>query len=106
MRLLRYNFRVLMFRNWWLLVFPIAASQLVVFWNLITLRFEESLPAYSMEMVSPLLAAFLCAHVLSAEYRSGVGAILASKPVDIGKVVAPIKAGEHAHVHNIKTKRW
>lgn len=26
--------------------------------------------------------------------------------VDMGKVVAPIKAGEHAHVHNIKTKRW
>ena len=26
--------------------------------------------------------------------------------VDIGKVVAPIKSGEHAHVHNIKTKRW
>ena len=26
--------------------------------------------------------------------------------VDIGKVVAPIKAGEHAHVQNIKTKRW
>ena len=25
---------------------------------------------------------------------------------DMGKVVAPIKAGEHAHVHNIKTKRW
>ena len=26
--------------------------------------------------------------------------------VDIGKVVAPIAAGQHAHVHNIKTKRW
>ena len=26
--------------------------------------------------------------------------------IDIGKVVVPIKAGEHAHVHNIKTKRW
>jgi (2R)-sulfolactate sulfo-lyase subunit alpha len=26
--------------------------------------------------------------------------------VDMGKVIAPIKAGEHAHVHNIKTKRW
>jgi len=26
--------------------------------------------------------------------------------IDIGKVVAPISAGEHAHVHNIKTKRW
>ena len=26
--------------------------------------------------------------------------------VDIGKTVAAIKVGEHAHVHNIKTKRW
>ncbi len=25
---------------------------------------------------------------------------------DIGKVVASIGTGEHAHVHNIKTKRW
>ena len=26
--------------------------------------------------------------------------------VDIGKVVAPISKGAHAHVHTIKTKRW
>lgn len=26
--------------------------------------------------------------------------------VDIGRVHTAIKAGEHAHVHNIKTKRW
>ena len=26
--------------------------------------------------------------------------------VDIGKVVSPIARGEHAHVQNIKTKRW
>lgn len=25
---------------------------------------------------------------------------------DIGKVVAPIRQGEHLHVHNVKTKRW
>ena len=25
---------------------------------------------------------------------------------DIGKVVAIIHAGEHVHVHNLKTKRW
>jgi len=25
---------------------------------------------------------------------------------DIGKVVADIRAGEHVHVHNLKTKRW
>ena len=26
--------------------------------------------------------------------------------VDIGRAVADISAGSHAHVHNIKTKRW
>ena len=26
--------------------------------------------------------------------------------VDIGRVVEPIAVGEHAHVHNIRTKRW
>jgi (2R)-sulfolactate sulfo-lyase subunit alpha len=26
--------------------------------------------------------------------------------VDIGKVIHPIKGGEHLHVHNVKTKRW
>jgi len=26
--------------------------------------------------------------------------------VDIGRAVAALKVGEHAHVHNIKTKRW
>ena len=25
---------------------------------------------------------------------------------DIGRVVADIGTGEHAHVHNVKTKRW
>ncbi len=26
--------------------------------------------------------------------------------VDIGRVIADIKVGEHTHVHNVKTKRW
>jgi (2R)-sulfolactate sulfo-lyase subunit alpha len=25
---------------------------------------------------------------------------------EIGRVVQPIKAGQHVHVHNLKTKRW
>ena len=25
---------------------------------------------------------------------------------DIGRVVASIKAGEHVHIHNLKTRRW
>jgi len=26
--------------------------------------------------------------------------------VEVGRVVAPVKTGEHVHVHNVKTKRW
>src|SRR5579871_2621523 len=85
--LLRYNFRVLMFNNWWLLVFPLAISQLTVFWNVLTQRFTLELPAKSVEMITPLLAAFLGAHLLSAEYRSRIGAVLASRPVNIGRIV-------------------
>ncbi len=85
--LVRYNFRVLVFNNWWLVVFPLAASQLSVFWYIITQKFTPALPAQCAEIVSPLLAAFLSAHVLTAEYQSRIGAIVASKPVNIGKVV-------------------
>ena len=35
-----------------------------------------------------------------------VGDTVVKYGIDMGKVVAPITAGEHAHVHNIKTKRW
>ena len=34
------------------------------------------------------------------------GATVIKYGVDIGRVVAAIQVGEHAHVHNIKTKRW
>lgn len=26
--------------------------------------------------------------------------------VDVGKIVASVKRGEHVHTHNLKTKRW
>jgi len=35
-----------------------------------------------------------------------VGETVIKYGVDIGKVVQPIRKGAHAHVHNIKTKRW
>ena len=35
-----------------------------------------------------------------------VGETVIKYGIDIGKVVAPITRGQHAHVHNIKTKRW
>ena len=35
-----------------------------------------------------------------------VGDTVIKYGTDIGKVVQPIKRGEHLHVHNVKTKRW
>ena len=35
-----------------------------------------------------------------------VGDTVTKYGIDMGRVVAPIRAGQHAHVHNIKTKRW
>ena len=35
-----------------------------------------------------------------------VGETVVKYGCDIGKVVQPIKAGDHVHVHNVKTKRW
>ena len=35
-----------------------------------------------------------------------VGDTVIKYGVDIGRVVQPIRKGAHAHVHNIKTKRW
>ena len=57
--LIRYNLRVVVFNNWWLLVFPIAISQFTVFWSIITEKFAPALPAANAETVTPLLAAFL-----------------------------------------------
>lgn len=35
-----------------------------------------------------------------------VGDTVTKYGCDIGKVVKPIKAGQHVHIHNLKTKRW
>jgi len=35
-----------------------------------------------------------------------VGGTVLKYGTDIGKVVAPIRKGEHVHIHNLKTKRW
>ncbi len=38
------------------------------------------------------------------DFKVGDGVI--KYGVDIGKVVAAIKKGEHVHIHNLKTRRW
>ncbi len=44
-------------------------------------------------------------HKLAIQDLDG-GATVIKYGVDIGRTVAPIKTGEHVHVHNLKTKRW
>jgi len=41
-----------------------------------------------------------------AMHDMAVGDTVYKYGADIGKVVAAARRGEHAHVHNIKTKRW
>jgi (2R)-sulfolactate sulfo-lyase subunit alpha len=36
----------------------------------------------------------------------GVGDTVIKYGQDIGRVVAPIRRGDHVHTHNLKTKRW
>ena len=36
----------------------------------------------------------------------GEGDTVVKYGIDMGRVIKTMRAGEHAHVHNIKTKRW
>lgn len=42
--------------------------------------------------------------VALADFAEGDTAIKYGQ--DIGKFIAAVKAGDHVHVHNLKTKRW
>lgn len=53
----------------------------------------------------PCAADILLGHKVAMKDMA-IGDTVIKYGVDIGKVVAAIKTGEHAHVHNIKTKRW
>ena len=35
-----------------------------------------------------------------------IGSTVIKYGEDIGRVVSAIRAGDHVHVHNLKTKRW
>jgi (2R)-sulfolactate sulfo-lyase subunit alpha len=36
----------------------------------------------------------------------GVGDSVLKYGCEIGRVIVPIKTGEHVHIHNLKTRRW
>jgi len=88
-RLWRYNYRILMGTGYWILVLPIAASQIVTLWMMaLASDFSQATATQIAEMMTPILGAFLVAHSMAPEYRSGVGGVLACKPVSLHRVVS------------------
>ncbi len=87
-RLWRYNYKVLMGTGYWILVLPVAISQIVTLWMMVLAAdFSFVAAARIAELMTPLLGAFLAAQALAPEYRSGVGAVLASKPLSLHRVL-------------------
>jgi hypothetical protein len=86
--LLRYNVRILLGNTVWLLVVPIASSQLIVIWQMaLATTFNEVVAAKTSELLASLWAALLCAHVLAQEYRSQLSEITFSKPISVNRIV-------------------
>lgn len=83
----RYNYKILLGTGFWILVLPIAASQVITIWSMAMGAFTPESAARIAEMMAPILGAFLAAHCLAPEYRSGTGTVLASKPVSLHRVV-------------------
>ncbi len=86
--LLRYNVRILLGNTVWLLVVPIASSQIIVIWNMsLANTFSDATAAKTAELLAPLWAALLCAHTLGQEYRSRLDEMTFSKPFSVNRLV-------------------
>lgn len=86
--LFRYNARVLLANSYWLLIIPIVASQLVVFWHMaIASLVTPATVARTCELVIPLLGAFLAAHALAPEQRYRVDEITFARPVPFTRTI-------------------
>src|SRR5688572_5255350 len=84
----RYNYKILMGAGYWVVVLPVAASQIVTMWMMaLSAEFSQEVGTRIAELMAPILGAFLAAHCLAPEYRSGTGTVLASKPVSLHRVV-------------------
>lgn len=98
-RLLRYNFRIVLGHTYWLIILPIAGSQIVMFWNVyLATLFTPGKAAWTTELVAPLMAAFLCSYVLATEYRHRVGEITFCKPFAAGRILILRLLGIYAFV--------
>jgi hypothetical protein len=84
----RYNYKILIGSGYWIIVLPVAASQVVTLWMFaLSHDFSQLVGTQIAELMTPIVGAFLVAHALAPEYRSGIGAVLACKPVSLGKLL-------------------
>lgn len=82
-----YNIRILLGNSYWLIVTPVAAAQLVLFWNMATAGLSSpGRAAQTIEVLAPILGAFLCAHVLAPE-QAGVRELVFARPISLEKVL-------------------
>lgn len=87
-KLWRYNYQVIAGGGYWIVVLPVAASQIVTLYMMaLSTEFKPPVAMKIAELMTPIIGAFLVAHSLAPEYRSGIGAVLASKPVSLHRVV-------------------
>jgi tetratricopeptide (TPR) repeat protein len=69
------------------MVTPVAAAQLVLFWNMATATlFSPVRAAQTIELLAPLLGAYLCSHALAPE-QAGVQELVFVRPVSLEKVL-------------------
>ncbi len=82
-----YNVRILLGQTYWLIITPVAATQLVIFWNMATATlFSATRAAQTIELLAPILGAFLCAHALAPE-QEGVGELVFVRPISAERVL-------------------
>ncbi|MFB3882481.1 MAG: tol-pal system YbgF family protein [Armatimonadota bacterium] len=82
-----YNVRILLANSYWLIVTPVAAAQLVLFWNMAVVSSTGVVSAVqTIELLAPILGAFLCAHVLLPE-QGKVGELVFVRPVSLERVL-------------------
>jgi len=87
-RLLRLNVRVLLGAGHWVFVLPAVVSQFVMLWHAAKVSlYTPATVTRTAELLAPLLAAFVCAHLLAPEYRYQVAEIVLVRPVSFRKVV-------------------
>src|SRR5436305_9385657 len=84
----RYTFKIITGAGYWVVIAPAAAMVVVSCWMMaLASAFDQATADQIAEMMMSILGAFLVAHSLAPEYRSSIGAVLASKPVSLHRVL-------------------